>query len=260
MQSDEIFHEELPILLSKFTKLKRFVNNFYVYPLFLDAWLDKNITYHLEELTFVLDASSDNEFKFNLSLNDKIINYMNKQKHTLKKLHLGGFVITNKIIECVFSMDQLAELTIGNWKYDFKPRTNILNYSIKKLNFEEKANNADEDVRYMLSNCKNVQEVSFVSMDVTRETSSILSAQNNIEKLNFISCTIFPMTYSSVKSMELRGIRKYFNDMIKVMRINRQLKHLLLPDKIQTHQRYTTAKEPLELEHLQFYLVHDDRL
>jgi len=260
LQSDEVFHEDLPTLLSKFTKLKRFVNNFYVYPVFLDAWLDKNITYQLEELTLVFDATSDDEFKSNLSYYDKIINYINKQKHTLKKLHLGGFVITNKIVECAFSLDQLTELTIGNWKFDSKPRTNILNYSIKKLNFEEKSNNADEDVRYMLSNCKNVQEVSFVSMDVTREISSVLAAKNNIEKLNFISCTIFPMTYSSVKSMELRGIRNYFNDMIKVMRINRQLKHLLLPDKIQTHQRYMTAKEPLDLEHMQFYPVHDDRL
>jgi len=257
---EEVLYKDLSTLLSKFTKLKRFVNNFYVYSAFEDAWLDKDITYQLEELTLVFDAPSKYAFKFNLAYNDNIISFINKHQHSLKKLHLGGFKITNEIIECVFSLDQLTELTIGNWKFDSKPRTNIINFSIKKLSFAEKSKNADEDVRYMLSNCKNVQEVSFVSMDVTKEVSSVLAAQNNIEKFNFISCKIFPMTYSSVKSMELRGIRKYFNGMIKVMRINCQLKRLLLPDEIQTHRRYTTRMKALKLEDLQFYPVRDDRV
>jgi len=255
---EEVLYKDLPTLLSKFTKLKRFVNNIYVDSAFEDRWLNKDITYQLEELTLVFDDMFTNEFS--LAYNDNIISFINKHQHSLKKLHLGGFMITNEIIECVFSLDQLTELTIGNWMFDSEPRTNILNYSIKKLNFETKSKNVDEDVRYMLSNCKNIQEVSFVSMDVTREISSVLAAKKNIKKLNFISCTIFPMTYSSVKSMELRGIRKYFYDMIKVMRINRQLKHLLLPDEIQTHRRYTTRMKALKLEDLHFYPARDDRI
>lgn len=235
--------------------MKRFADFFFINPLFQDGWLDETITYQLEELSLVFNATSDANFKSNLSFNDEIINYIKKHQHSLKKLNLGGFMITKEIIECAFSIDQLTELILRNWKFDSESRPNIMNYSIKKLTFENKLNNADEDVRFMLSNCKHVQEISFYSMHITKEVSSVLAGQKNIEKLNFISCDIFPMTYPSVKSMELQGIRNHFNDMIKVMRVNRQLKYLLLPDKLQTHQRYKTAMKTLELDNLQIYPV-----
>jgi len=227
-------------------------------PVFQDGWLDGIITYQLEELSLVFDDLFGAVFNSNLSFYDKFATFVNKHQHSLKKLDLGGFMITNEMIEYVFSIDQMTELTLRHCKFDSEPRTNKMNYSIKKLMFVNKLNNSiTADVRFMLLNCKRVQEVSFISMNITKGVSSVLAGQTNIEKLNFFCCDLFPMTYPSVKFMKLEGIRDYFNDMIKVMRVNRHLKYLLLPDKIQTSQRFKTAMKTLKLNNLHFYRVPD---
>lgn len=183
------------------------------------------------------------------------MNFLNSQRHSLNELILIRFNISVDIVEHLLSLN-LQKLTIYGSNFNIMRKIYVQNRSIEKLDLSTKSYfEASQLVLYdiqtetgicgIIENCFNLRSLKLAGLHISFEVSmSIVNHPGSLKKLKFYKCKVHPITYPKVESMSLNACTTQ-DEVVQVLRVNRQLKYVKLPLKIRQHEKFATALSEL---------------
>jgi hypothetical protein len=196
-----------------------------------------------------------------------LMNFLNGQRASLESMRINRFPISSEIVDSILAMEKLTFLAIFKCVYRTSKPITVKNVSIKSLKighfheydeeYREGLLDRDTEIGFtaILSNCLNVKDLSLFYLEVTSGISMCIALyMKNLKSITFVdNSTIFPMTFPSVKFMDFSVIRFMdYDDVLKLLQVNQQLKVLNLPSEAKKHPKYLPTMRMLNLDNLLF--------
>jgi len=249
---DEEFCIVLRQMLTNFTKLKKLTLVDFPHSLFKDNFMC--------ETTFqLIEVNISSHFTRHTADHHNILNFL--KKHELRNLSLSRILLTEDMVEALLSFSLLKSLTVSECSFGSFPQECPTNYSLEKLCMKNRSHKAIDGIAFILSRCSNVRELFLTEIDVTTKISNAISRMRMLQKIEFDACEILvPKVYPSVLSIEFYTSGDEFatstmslNDIVQLIRENKQLKHLKLPAQIESYPEYQFAMQDMDVEVLEWH-------
>jgi hypothetical protein len=156
------------------------------------------------------------------------------QQATVKKLSLENITINREMLSCLLGMENLYSVNISLCPLLDNTFNYSKNFSIKKFRIEHGLDNTNNLIVLLPFICPNIQELSLYGVNVSVSRSKAIVNLKMLEKIEFEACPVHPLKFGNVTSIIFHtpddGRVRYIEDMLGVIRENKQLLHLTIPD------------------------------
>lgn len=232
----ELDHEEAETIAAFILSLKDLtflsLTSDVVLKVFADERFALSVTCQLEQVFLWINGPERNSDEVaNDAVYRNICSFLHRQRKTLNILTLARCPVDNTMLSFVLKLDQLKDLRLVHSDFVSSEILAKPNKTIERLFISmQEIVEVDEEtvICNLLENCANIRKLRFSHCHVTFEMSMIIAYKmTHLQKLEMYQCNLEVVSFPSLKKLEILNCD--LEDVTKLVRVNRHLKHLWVP-------------------------------
>lgn len=177
--------------------------------------------------------------------------FLENHRNTLKTLTLARSTIKDEMMTFLLQF-QLKDLRLVYSDFVWRKKIGVKNLSVKRIFISMQEiieGDTETAVTDILKSCVSLKTLRFSCVDISFEISMVMAYHmQQLEELELYQCDFIPVTYPKLKKLEVSSCER--EDVIRLIRVNRQLQNLLVPSSYRFSARFARAIDEMSVKEI----------